>query len=454
MSKQFSNIKKGFMLIEGLTVVFIFALVTVTFYSVFSVGTRYIQDVKNRLGAVSVANERMEIVRNLKYDDIGTVGGSVSGSIPQDQDVIENNRPYHIHTGVFYVDDPFDGKGYADTVWFEDYKKVIMTISWSGVNNYQEVELVSRFSPLGKEVPHPGDGILSVNIFSDQPGGAGIPNSRVQVVNSSTGLNTYQETDSTGNATFMGSTVGNSIQGYQITVTKSGYETVNTMPPYPTTAYNPIDVHASVVTGTMNVANIVQNELANIKISTVNYLDEPIASATFHLVGGRKLGDSAISPFAPVYNLDQDSLTNASGEKLFSSISPGGYVFSLINSTLSDNEIIHITPAAQFSLLSADGTLNVNVKLASKTATSLLVTVLNAIDDTPIVGSVAKLTNSPEAYDAELETASDGNVFFPVSSDPFLPGSYHLKITADGFPENNSDITINANELKSVVIKL
>jgi hypothetical protein len=198
----------------------------------------------------------------------------------------------------------------------------------------------------------------------------------------------------------------------------------------------------------MNVKNIVQNELANIRILTVNYLNEPIADANFLLVGGRKLGtDSTVVPSVSFYNLDADSVTDSNGEKTFSLVSPGGYNFSLIGSTFSDYEIINVDPAAQFFLLSADGTLNVKVKLASKNATSLLVSVIDNSNDAPIVGATVKLTDAL-GHEEELVTSADGKVFFPTSADPFLPGAYHIKIIADGFPENDSDITIEANVLK------
>jgi len=96
---------KGFSLIEGLVLLFIFSLITVTFYSLISVGTRYIVDAKNRLGAVSLADEKMEIVRNLAYANVGTVSGEVGGNIPQDEDVTENAHTYHVSTLVEYVDD-------------------------------------------------------------------------------------------------------------------------------------------------------------------------------------------------------------------------------------------------------------------------------------------------------------------------------------------------------------
>ncbi|MFZ2192754.1 MAG: carboxypeptidase-like regulatory domain-containing protein [Candidatus Moraniibacteriota bacterium] len=446
--------KKGFLLIEALTVLFIFSLITVTFYSVLSVGIRYIQDSKNRLGALAIANEKIEIIRNLKYDDIGTSGGAIEGNIPQDENVSENASHYNVHIDVVYVDDPFDGIAFADTVWFEDYKKVTVTVSWGSGENSSKVELVSRFVPPGKEVPHIGDGILSVNIFSNQPGGAGISDAKVQIYNPDTGINTYGMTDASGNVTFMGSNVTDSIQKYQLAITKSGYETVMTMPPYPENLYTPVDIHASVVTGSMNVKDIVQNKLANIEISSVNYLNEAISNANFHLTGGRKLGNMAIDPFTPVYSFDDDITTDSSGKEVLSSVSPGEYNLSLIGSTADDYEIINTAETTPFLLLSSDGTLSVEVKLASTTVTALLATIISDTDDSTISGANVKLTNVTLGYEKDLITDSDGKVFFPDSADPFLPETYHIKVTADGFLDKEVDVAIEVDSLKLEVVRL
>ena len=449
-----AEMHKAFLLIEALTVFFIFSLVVVTFYSVFTVGLRYIQDVKNRLGALAVANEKIEIIRNLSYDNIGTVGGTISGNIPQDQVVSENGHQFTVHTDIVYVDDAFDGIGFSDTVWFEDYKKVIVTVSWNNGGNSEKVELVSRFVPPGKEVPHIGDGILSVNIFSDQLGGGIVSDAKVAIYNPDTGIDTFGTTDASGNITFMGNTITDSIQKYQLTVTKDGYETVTTMPPYPDSVYNPVDVHASVVTGAMNVKNIVQNKLANIKITILDYLNQPIENANFNLTGGRKLGTDATDPLISIYNFDEDDATDSSGEKIFSSLSPGNYTFSLIGSTLADYEMISINPATNFSLLSEDGTLNIEAKLASKTMTALLVTVLDDAGSLPIAGATVKLTNAVLGYDKEFIASSDGKVFFPDSSDPLLPEIYHLKVTADGFSDKELNVTVTANSVKKEEVRL
>ncbi|MCX6765493.1 MAG: hypothetical protein NT136_00825 [Candidatus Moranbacteria bacterium] len=454
---------EGFTLIEALVLLFIFSLITVTFYSLFSFGIRYIQDSKNRLGALAVANEKMEIVRNLKYDDIGTVDGEVEGNIPQDETVIENGRQYNVHTLVEYVQDSFDGMYPNDTA-FEDYKRVTVTASWNtGGVSQREVKLVSRFVPPGLEVANPGNGILSVNVFSDQPGGTGIPNSVVHISNPDTGLNTQKETDASGNATFMGDKVTESIQKYEITVTKTDYETVNTLPPYSISPFNPVDVHASVVIGSINVTNIVQNKLASLEIATVDYLDQSIDDISFHLTGGRKIGTEVEMPNDPIYNLNTDSSTDSSGEKDFDRISPGQYKFYLASSVTDDYELIATDPSSSYEIIDgkeiystslySDQSLTWKVKLADKNITSIIISILRSDDDSPISGAQVNLKNS-FGYDRTQTTSANGKVFFPTTSDPFQAETYDIKVTADGFKENNSQSTVNTNELKVETIKL
>lgn len=446
---QILNTKRGFTLIEALLILFIFSLITVTFYSLISVGTHYIQDSRNRLGALAIANEKMETIRNLSYNNIGTVGGEIDGNILQDETVTENTRSYNVHTLIEYIQDPLDGLNPPSDLAFEDYKKVTVTISW-GDDPSSQVKLISRFVPPGLEVVNPGDGILAINVFSDQPGGTGIPHTNVRVVNHDTGLDVTKETDDGGNVVFLGDKVTDSIQKYEITVTKSGYESVSTMPPYPATSYNPVDVHASVIGGTLNVTNIVQNQLGNLKVSVVDYMNNPVTNLSCHLAGGRKLGNAVEAPYDPIYNLTDDFSTGSDGEKNFGSVSPGQYWLSF-PSLPSQYEIIEDDPVFSFVLLSNDD-YTYQVKLADKTQTSLLVKVKNG-DGLPIAGAEVHLSNAL-GYDTTLTTNDEGIVFFPDNADPFADGLYDLVVTADGYSENSSQITINPNELKIENIQL
>ncbi|HAI74050.1 MAG TPA: hypothetical protein DCS28_03300 [Candidatus Moranbacteria bacterium] len=458
---KIKNKNSGFTLIEALTLLFVFSIITLSFYSVMSVGLRYIQDSKNRLAALAVANEKMEIVRNLKYDDVGTTGAG-TGSLPEDEDVTENGKTFHIDTVVGYDDDDYDNNYPADVIP-GDFKQVIITVLWgdAGLGGNNSVELKSRFVPPGLEVANTGDGILSINIFSDQPGGAGIPDSSVHIINNDTVLDTNQTTDSSGNVILIGPNIQDSIQKYEIIVSKNGYETVATMPPFPDTNYNPTFVHASVVSGGVNVANIVQNELADLDIDTVDYLNQPIGNIDFHLNGGKLLGIETTEPFDLIYNLVTDENTDSGGEKEFNGISPGQYEFSLLE---SGYRIIGIDPPFSYKLpntgddiyllsLFSEPPLGIKVKLASKAVASLLVSVLKSTDKSPIFGAVVQLTNA-FGYDVSQITPIDGRAFFPTTTDVFASGLYNLKITADGFSDSDSQVTIIDDQLKVETIEL
>ncbi|MFA6159727.1 MAG: prepilin-type N-terminal cleavage/methylation domain-containing protein [Parcubacteria group bacterium] len=451
MKKTKNN--SGFTLIEALVLLFIFSIITITFYQVISVGTRYIIFSKNRLGAIALANEKMEIARNLKYDDVGIQNGACAGNIPQDEDVAENGRNYHVHTLAAYVDDEFDGTlgGSPNDTAYKDYKLVKITVSWGNSGaDAGSVFLLSRFVPPGLEAATSGDGILSINIFSDQDGGAGVPQATVEITNSDLGFSETRQTDDSGNIMLVG--VKESIQRYKIKVSKSDYETVETMLPYPDTLYNPTNTHASVVAGSINPADIALNKTADLKIITQDYFGNAIADVNFTLEGGRKIGTEVLVPYSPVYNLDETNQTNSSGEKEYNSISPGQYTFKFTNPT-SDYELIGTDSAPPISL-SSEQNLNLKVVLAPKNVTSALIKVRAAGSIDPFVGAKIELSNT-SGYSEDTTTDGNGTAFFPkTESTPLEDGIYNLKITADGYREISGEIEINNGELKVESVEL
>ncbi|HRY82723.1 MAG TPA: hypothetical protein P5232_03435 [Candidatus Moranbacteria bacterium] len=450
-SKFWKN--SGFTLIEALVLLFIFSLITTTFYQVTSVGTRYIIFSKNRLGATALANEKMEIARNLKYDDVGIQGGACAGNIPQDEDIFENGKTYHVHTLAAYVDDSFDGTlgGHPSDTAYKDYKLLKITVSWGseGSADYGSVFLLSRFVPAGLETATSGDGILSINIFSDQDDGAGVSGATVKVENSDLDFSETRQTDDTGNVMIVGAK--ESIQRYKITVSKSDYEEdIETMPPYPDTDYNPVDTHASVVAGALNVTNIAFNKTADLKIKTQDYFGTAIPNINFTLKGGRIKGTSADSPFASIYNLDKIDQTNSSGEKNYDSISPGGYDFEVAGS-VSGYKLIGTDPAPPLSL-SSEQELNFKVVLAPENKTSALIKVTTGENADPSSGAVVELSNG-SGYSESTTTDGNGSAFFPKTAEPeFQAGTYNLKITVDGYREISKEINIEEDKLKTETV--
>lgn len=429
-------------------------MVTTAFYSAFSLGGRYIIESKNRLGAVALANEKMEIIRNLKYDDIGIVGGVPSGNIAAEEDVIENKRAYHIKTFMQYVDDPFDGISPTDA----DYKRVKVTVFWTGPNGaMSEFSLISRFVPPGIEQGMSG-GALSINIIGSD--GVGIPQSSVHITNNevSPAIDITAKTDNTGNLTLLG--MKQSTQKYDITVSKDGYEAVNTIDPFSVT-YTVIDTPASVVEGLMNTKTIIQDKVIDLKIIAEDYLGNALANVSFNLEGGRVLGsDLMYQPPAAVYNYSASSITDTDGKKEIKNISPGQFFLSAVSETLGDHHTL-IGPKEFTTFDAVDkiyafvatggGSKEIKIRYANNNDNSLLAQVVDqAGDNIPIKNAQVNLLKS-DGNTESVTTMADGVAFFPTSG-PLTVGTYDLIVTADGYADYNG--TVNIDQLTSQQIKL
>ena len=458
MKKQSPKAKtpksNAFTLIEAMVFLFIFSIITTTFYSVITLGTGYIMEAKNRLGALALANEKMEIIHNLEYDDIGTITGIPPGSIVESEDVVSGGKTFHVKTIVQYIDDDFDGVLPADSIP-EDYKRAKITVSWEGFEaTSRSVYLVSDFTPPSLEV-NSGDGILVINIIDGA--GVGVPQAQVHIVNDyiSPEIDLTQNTNNSGILMFPGAKP--SQWGYAITVSKNGYETVSTVDP-DSVAYAPKDSHASVIAGSLNTASVIIDKLADLKIKSADYLGSPIPGLNFHIKGGREIGTEIPSfPLNFVYDLDSDESTGSGGEKNFDDRSPGRQFFLSNIESISEKTLIGAYPIIgfesatstyEFSLL-PDESKTVEIKFADNNTDSLLVKVVRDDDNSPVNNAQVKLTNV-DGYDETVSTSFDGVAFFPVNGEPFLPGAYTLEVTESGFQNYSSSVDIDKLTIEEV----
>src|SRR3990167_4175650 len=86
---------------------------------------------KARAGAIALANERLEYIRSLPYNSLGTLGGIPPGAIAQSESVSLNGVPYTRRTFIGYVEDPDDGLAAADQNGIiVDYKIVRADVAW------------------------------------------------------------------------------------------------------------------------------------------------------------------------------------------------------------------------------------------------------------------------------------------------------------------------------------
>ncbi len=450
------NNKQGFTLIEMMVFIFIFTITVVTFFKVFTLGTQAMSNVRSRLGAIQLANEKIEIIHNLKYEDIGTLGGIPAGEIPQTETDIRSGKTYYVYCSVVDIDDPFDGTLAAGTdTRPADYKQIKVVVYWEDGNPAKSTTAVATIAPPGVEAMYTG-GILSLNVLDSSA--AGISQASVRIVNNavSPAVDAQYTTDNLGNL-FLPEVLP-SLQTYGIQISKTGYFPVQTYPPYPISSYDPIDTHASVINASINQKTIVLDKASKINFYTKSPLGEAISNISFSLEGGRRIGNTVAVPALPVWSFAKNTFNSASeGKVVFQDVSPGPYYFTYPSGTENNKyQLLYLDVAgdspASFNL-SSGVTLDANLILANKEMDALLVTVLKENDGLALAGASVELKSLVGSYDVTLTTNKFGEVYFPDTSSALVGGNYKLSVTATGFT-NVIDQSVTVDKLINQTINM
>jgi len=225
---------------------------------------------KAETGARSLALSKMEYIRSLNYDSIGTVSGVPSGVIPQTSTTSLNGIVYTERVLVLYVDRPEDGlEGDDENGVLEDSKRIKVEYTWTIRGDEKSIFLVTDMSPKGMETSS-GGGTLIVNVFNAtvEP----VSGASVRIFNDTLGTSTVDvtvDTNVSGRVIIPGVPPGG---GYQITVTKDGYSTDKT---YDVTAENtdPSPPHVAVASSTITTMYFSIDEMATL---TLRSLGEPV----------------------------------------------------------------------------------------------------------------------------------------------------------------------------------
>jgi len=263
-----SQKKAGFTLIEALTVILLLALLSLGVYQLITFSLKIASHNKAQIVATELANQEMEKIRNLPYDDVGTLHGIVHGTIPDNQTVTLNNQTFNINTLVQYQDDPYDSvsvaAGGTDTIP-TDYKLVTVTVSWPEQGKKQKVSLATIVAPKGLETTA-GGGTLIINVVNAN--GAPVDLADVHIVNNEVtpSIDFDAKTNDQGKLVFYGAPA--SENGYQITVTKPGYSTSYTLPKTATNP-NPTQPNLSVLAGEETKATFAIDLLSQLTIKTI-----------------------------------------------------------------------------------------------------------------------------------------------------------------------------------------
>lgn len=276
--------EKGFTFVETLVGIAMFVTILSGIYGGFVFALRMTNANKAAATALTIANHRIEMIRNLPYSDVGVLGGIPVGTLSASEVISRNDVNFTVDISVVYIDDIFDDVAPTDTL-NTDYKRARVKVSWDGFWG-SEVVLITDVAPNGVETTN-GGGTLSVQVFDSE--GAPLPNANVHIenVNVIPNISADYVTNENGRTFIPGAPT--STESYQITASKTNYSTDRTYGA--AEVANPLKSHSTVVEGGLTEASFAIDETSYITLRTMspgtlmNYNDDfddlgQIASST------------------------------------------------------------------------------------------------------------------------------------------------------------------------------
>jgi len=264
LKPQIYKKREGFTLVEVLVSIVIISMLVLGIYSLIIYSYGITSDNKSYIEAMEIANQKMEEIRNLAYEDVGTEGGSPTGVIPDYE--YEVRGRFTIYTTVQFYDDPYDGTlslGTDDI--FVDYKIATVQVSWDGHFGEKEVTFFSKIISSTEETLA-GYGLLEITVVDAD--GAGFPNAEIHIENNE--LNPVMNADYvTKTSGLLSLPVLPGFESYEITVSKDGCGVDQT---YPRTVENPVPskVDLSVSEGLKTSQAFSIDFLSSLKIRTIS----------------------------------------------------------------------------------------------------------------------------------------------------------------------------------------
>ncbi len=442
----FNNKKNGFTIIEALVFLFIFTVSALSFYQTFNIGMNYAIETKKKLGAVGIANEEIEKMRNLGYENLED-GATVNVQ------TVRNGVTYYVTTNITSADDDEDGMTPVDTVSW-DYYRIGMTVKWDPTNPNKQITMNAIVVPPVIE-EDANLGYMRLHILDQD--GAGLANAVISVLDLGDNELVYSgSVDATGNLFLTGLDPGE----HKISITNdNGNFPVETL--YEAGGFVPESElqHMEIFSKTLAEKYIQTDKISILNVDLKSTFGNEISNLEFEIYGGKLLGTaSGVPDYSFPDGTDPESVASGDGTETFSDLSFGPYFFGFtdLNDGTTDYIFLWMTPVSGSEdkiSLDADTALDVEAVLAPENEPSLLVTVADVVSLDPIVGAEVRLQRTVDpVYDFTLTTNDFGKVYFPNPENvvELANEAYDLTISAAGYDTENTSVNISDFTIETV----
>ena len=426
--------QKSFTLIEVIIGVSLILIVFSGIFIAFQLGLEVVGQSRNKITATAIANQQIELIRNLPYELVGVRGGHPDGVLEPITIVVLNNIEFTIETRVDFVIDGVDGIVYPQDPCPNDYKKVGIRISWPGRFG-GEVALATDIAPknLIEECAIVG-GVLSISVFNAH--GAMILFPLIEVKDPVTNKTLKTATPEDGQHYF-----ALSAATYKVVVSKSGYSTLRT---YGTDKIAiPEKPHLTVLEGQMTEASFSIDKVSTFSVKTLTPKGIPIPNVSFNLRGDRIIGRDANEN--PVYKYSQTHISDAQGHIKITNLKWDAYTFSV--DPAIGLHLVDTSPSPQPISLLPNTTLPVTLYLDAENC--LLVTVKDKETLEPIFAASVTLSNVALVYNETQYTNTEGKTYFI----PLEQAIYNLEVLAPGYLATSTIVSVVGDTTKTIQLE-
>lgn len=425
------NHQNGFTLVELLVGIAVFTVIVIGVYNAYLAVQGVISVSRQKIVAVDLANEQLEIIKNISYAQVGIVGGIPNGLIPRVQTFTRDGYLFTATTTIRNYDDPFDGVlgGVPNDLSPADAKIVEIEIGCMLCKNFKPLTITSRVGPKALETAST-NGALFIRVFDAN--GNPIPQAQVRIENISTTTSILIEDVTNNDGLLAIVDVPPGVNAYEVTVTKSGYSVDKT---YPITLANPNPTrpHLTVLVQQVTTQSFVIDRVSTLSVRSVTETCAPVSNIPFTLQGSKTVGSN---PIIAKYN--ESYTTGSSGNIDITNMEWDTYSLLM---TSSSYDLVGANPLISF-LLSPDTTQYIDLVVASRNQHTVLVAVRDSATSLPLADATVELLSNLGVVLATRITGKGSIVQTDWSGGSGQASSTDSKryFSSNGFVETNNPV--------------
>lgn len=373
--------KKGFTLVEVLVASTLLFGLSVGFYQSLVSLQSLTRNSKLKAQAVALANEQIEIARNLPYSDVGIVNGWPVGKIPREQSIKRGNSSFVVITTIRNIDDPFDGLigGSPNDLTPADYKLMEVVVSCPTCRALEPVILSTFIAPKNLETSS-GNGALFVRVIDSNGQAVPLVSVRVQNLLATSTLIINDETNNEGILALVD--LPPAPSAYRISVAKNGFTSARTYSLNDERVDDPVNQDATILAGQLTQVSLTIDPVSQLKIQAINEFCSPMGPFALNLKGARSLDNKGL---VPIWNEDINVPT--SGELDIANLWPDTYSLTPLNNNL----VLLGSFPLQSVYVPAGASSLIKLLLGNKSPSGLLVSVRDGVSSLPLTGALVTL---------------------------------------------------------------